>query len=142
MYMWYMMFINISKEHPNENSIKHGNCWHFDFALFHVVRCAKKYHGTCYLAYFPLTPPEKSYSSSMMHYFSGFCFLERGNEGTADAGSLGQVIGIEDLPDGIRAVGGKLFVVQTGFIGCGDYRGRIDILDNLNQYRLQTGILV
>ena len=77
----------------------------------------------------------------MMHYFSGFRFLERGNEGTADAGSLGQVIGIKDLPDGVRAVGGKLLVVQAGFIGCGDYRGRIDILNNLKQYRLQAGIL-
>jgi hypothetical protein len=77
----------------------------------------------------------------MMHYFSGFWFLECGSERTANAGSLGQVIGIEDLPDGIRAVGGKLLVVQAGFVGCGDYRGRIDILDNFKQRRLQAGIL-
>lgn len=57
----------------------------------------------------------------IMHYFSGFRFLERGNERTTSAGLLGQVIGIEDLRDGVRAVGGKLFVVQAGFVGCGDY---------------------
>ncbi len=28
MYVWHVMFLDVSKEHPNENPVKHGNRWH------------------------------------------------------------------------------------------------------------------
>ena len=30
---WHVMFLGISKEHPNEKPIKHGNRWHAVFSL-------------------------------------------------------------------------------------------------------------
>jgi hypothetical protein len=34
MYVWYVVFLGISKKHTNENPIKHGNRWHAVVTLY------------------------------------------------------------------------------------------------------------